>query len=290
MASCEEKTPTLEERDLRLISWNVNARRRQATAQVAALAEREPDIVALQEVTPTTVALLRDAFSVAGLSHAVDSLSLAPQSFTPAGPRRYGLLTASRYALTHFLPPPCPVPWPERVLSLTATTPSGFVEIHNTHVPPGVSNGWVKVEHLAGLYEGLAHISTSQRILCGDFNTPQLELPDGEVVTWAQRVGPDRRWRVARRFRGGTGAEWDAAERRVLSGLAEHDLHDVFRQLHGYEISEASWVHERRDMVVRRRFDHVFASAALRPIRCRYLHEVRITGLSDHAPLEVDFA
>jgi hypothetical protein len=60
--------------------------------------------------------------------------------------------------------------------------------MHTTHIPPGVTNGWTKIEMLAGVYRELAHPSVIPRMLCGDFNTPQLELPTGEVMTWGQRI------------------------------------------------------------------------------------------------------
>jgi exonuclease III len=273
---------------MRLISWNVNARQRQLDAQVAAIAARAPDVVTLQEVTPTTVTALRAALAEAGLPHAADSFALAPPSFQPTGPRRYGQLTASRCELTAEAPGRFSLPWPERVLTVTLRTPGGEVEVHNTHVPPGSSNGWVKIDQLVGLYDGLARESASPRILCGDFNTPQAELPTGEVVTWAQRRGRIG-WRVARAFRGRPGSTWDAGERQVLTGLAASGLPDVFRLLHGYEVVEASWVLRRGGTVSGRRFDHVFASPTLAPERCVYVHELRERGLSDHSPIEVDF-
>lgn len=63
---------------------------------------------------------------------------------------------------------------------------SGSVELHATHVPPGSSNGWVKIEHLQDLHDGLARPSAVPRILRVDFNTPQAELPSGEIATWGQ--------------------------------------------------------------------------------------------------------
>ena len=100
--------------------------------------------------------------------------------------------------------------------------------------------------------------------------------PDGSV--WARRT-----------IRGEPGARWDAAERSVLRGLADHDLPDVYRTLHGYGVRDFSWVLRRRGRTVRRRFDHVFASRSLEPRSCTYLHELRERGLSDHSPLEVVF-
>ena len=39
----------------------------------------------------------------------------------------------------------------------------------------------------------------------------------------------------------------------------------------------------------RRRFDHIFASKSLNPAECRYLHEVRRKGLSDHSAMMMVF-
>jgi exonuclease III len=274
---------------MRLLSWNLNARRSRIAEQVAVLAERAPDVVALQEVTPSMAAPLSAHLRDAGLAHVVDSFSLAPADFVPSGPRRYGLLTASRYPLTPELPGRFPVPWPERVLTTTAVIGGEAVELHVTHVPPGSSNGWVKIEHLEGLHRGLARPSVVPRILCGDFNTPQAELPSGEIVTWGQRRRRSGDWVVTRTMRGGLGTAWDAAERRVVGGLAEWDLVDVYRHLHGYGRDEASWILRRGASAVGRRFDHVFASSALRPVGCAYLHDFRERGLSDHSPIEAEF-
>ena len=282
--------PTCFGGSMRLISWNLNARRSDVQAQVTALVAQVPDVVALQEVTPTTVAPLRTALREAGFTYATDSFALAPASFAPAGPRRYGLLTASRCEMIAEAPGRFHLPWPERVLSATLLTPGGRVEVHNTHVPPGSSNGWLKIAQLEGLYNGLARTALLPRVLCGDFNTPQVELPSGEIVTWAQRKSRDGTWRVVRTLQGGAGAAWDTGERLVVSRLADWDLADVYRRLHGYATQEASWILRRQGVSIGRRFDHVFASTALQPTWCGYLHALRERGLSDHSPIEVEFA
>jgi endonuclease/exonuclease/phosphatase family metal-dependent hydrolase len=164
---------------MRLISWNLNGRRSDVQAQVSALDVRAPDVVALQEIMPTTVVPLRSALHEVGLTYITDSFALSPASFVPAGPRRYGLMTASRYELHTEAPGRFRVPWPERVLSVAVLTRGGRVEVHNTHVPPGSSNGWVKIAHLEGLYGGLARPAPLPRVLCGDFNTPQMEFTTG---------------------------------------------------------------------------------------------------------------
>jgi hypothetical protein len=68
-----------------LISWNLNGRRAKAAAQIGAILEREPDVVALQEVTRTTLPVLRAALAEGGLTQFADSFSLAPRDFLAAG-------------------------------------------------------------------------------------------------------------------------------------------------------------------------------------------------------------
>ena len=76
-----------------------------------------------------------------------------------------------------------------------------------------------------------------------------------------------------------------AAELAMLRGLGPYDLEDVFRALHGYADPAPSWHGLRRGY----RIDHVLASGALRPSSCRYVDEVRVGRLSDHAAVEAVF-
>ena len=274
---------------LRLISWNVNGRRR-SDEQLHPVFERRPDIIALQEVTAASLPRIRETLIAAGLLYISDSFALAPDLSELTGPRRYGELAASRWPLTPEAQGRFHIPWPERVLTSHVDAGGRRIAIHTTHIPPGASNGWIKIRTLTGLFEGLAVPSDVSRILCGDFNTPQAETLDGQVVTWAQRPIRSGGWRVARAFRGGSGEAWDAAERGVLTGLARFDLVDVYRATNGYARTAASWVARRGDSTIRRRFDHVFASQDLRPIACQYLHDLRERGLSDHSPIEADFS
>lgn len=274
---------------MRLISWNLNARRAKAPLQVAALIAREPDIVALQEVTKSTLPILRAALIAGGLTNVEDSFSLAPDGFDAKGPRRYGQITASHYSLSSMPPTLFALPWPERVLSVRVDVNRRALDIHNTHIPPGSGNGWTKIAMLNGIHAALAVSASVPRILCGDFNTPQHETATGEVITWGQRRSSDGSWRVVGTRRGGPGAEWDAGERQVLTGLADYDLIDVYRALRGYTETDSSWVLSRGGKETGRRFDHVFASSALRAVSCSYLHHLRVSGLSDHAPIEVEF-
>ena len=270
---------------IRLLTWNLNARRR-IDRQAAAIAGRKPHIVALQELTPNSIRGWREHFAATGLQNLIDSFSQAPP-WPPVGPRKYGLLIASCFPLVYHTSEQ-KVPWPERILSVEVATPNRSINVHTTHIPPGSSNGWLKIEMLEAVAAVTAEKSQSPSILCGDFNIPQIELSDGCIVTWGQDL-VDGKPRVRRRWRGGSGERWDAAERVVMLGGASQRFIDAYRQLHGYAREEFSWFVNRRGRRVGRRFDHAFCTRHIKIRRCEYVHAVREEGLSDHAVLEVDF-
>jgi exonuclease III len=258
---------------VRLLSWNVAGRSAKLDAQAAAVDRREPDLLALQEVRAGTLRRWEEALSAAGLPHIADSSELLES-------RRNFNLIASRWPLQALEPLISQESGeefhPERYLGAVVQASVGELELHNAHLPPGVTRGLIKVRTFETLYERLAVRSDRPRILCGDFNTPQLEEASGEVVTWADhhREHFDR---------------WDAAERSILTGLAQWDLADVYRGLHGYEPQEASWTLRRGGRKLGRRFDHVFASRSLNAVSCEYIHGWREEGFSDHSAIEAEF-
>ena len=271
---------------MRLISWNIAGRVQKQPGQVEAVAERSPDVVALQEITLSTGPLWRSALPALGLPYVADTVDLAVRSG-----RRYAVLIASRWPLRTLSPQAFDLPWQERLLSVTVAGPGGTLELHNTYIPTGASKAGArfKLETLEGLYTGLACAAKRPRILCGDFITPQAETERGELVTFAQTLKPNGEVRPKRTVMGIAGTRWDSAERSVLRGLAPYDLSDVYRQLHGVQGQDVSWYAKNRDRLFGFRLDHVFAAQALNPIRCRYLHPWREQGLSDHAAMEVLF-
>ncbi len=261
---------------MRLISWNINFRIN-CVQHVTALAVHNPDMVALQEVNPNCLLELRDKLSLIGLGHIINNASLVAESDR----KHYCGLIASRWPVTPLSQDKFEVPFPESVLSAIFSTPEFNLEIHSVHVPPGSSHGSDKIKTFDGVYKYLTQNTYSPRILCGDFNSPRLELPNGQVFTWGQT----ERGNIKKGREG-----WDTGERSVIQGLAVYDLIDTFRLIHGYEKQEFSIAMKHKDKMTYRRFDHVFASKILNPIACCYLHELRVQGLSDHAPLKVDFS
>ena len=264
---------------MRIVSWNVARRNSRLAEQAAALARREPDVVALQEVTHRTLPLWRAALETIGLAGVRTSLDHADQARAPAARRGTGVLLSSRTSLADASA--LSVPWPETAVAAVASPAStGAVELHCVHVP-NAANGWVKVRTLEAIRGGLANTRRVPRVLCGDLNTPRRELPDGEVISFARdsrgRLRPER------------GTEWDDAELGVVPRLRELGYRDAFRALHGYAKSEPSWTWRRiAGHDGGWRLDHLFASEELRPTAATYHHAWRDQGLSDHSALEVD--
>jgi exonuclease III len=258
---------------LRVITWNVNRRVSRLAEQALALAEREPDVVALQEVTARTAPLWAAALPTIGLGHVRCSLDAADAAREPRSRRRTGVLVAARTPALQTAPA-LAVPWPETALAARV----GEVRVDAVHVP-NAANGWVKARTLQAVRAGAE--PDGPRIICGDFNTPRREHADGTVISFArdsrERLRPER------------GQEWDEAELGVVPGLRDLGYADAFRALHGYGRPEPSWTFRRiAGHSGGWRLDHLFASSALRPVAARYHHAWRDADLSDHSALEAD--
>ncbi len=94
----------------------------------------DPDVVALQEVTSYTSELWREAFVREEWRAFVLQLRSSTEFVSPTGPRRYGLVLASRLALVTHDPDRFHAPWQEPVLSAAIHVHSGSIEITTTHV------------------------------------------------------------------------------------------------------------------------------------------------------------
>ncbi len=270
-----------------LLSWNLNARVKNINEQLDAISGHNADVLAFQEVTKGSKDKLKENLQSRGYEYVVDSFSLSREPDELTGKRKYGQLIASKYKIK----PQDPnsengfeVPWKERILSADIFTEKGKIELHTTHIPPGASNGWIKIEMLEGIFKKLNIKTNKLRILCGDFNTPQIELKDGTMFTFAQRLKISDNNIVNVNLRASRGSSWDDGERNVIEKLKYNDLEDVYRKIHGYSKQDYSW-HVNHGNKIGRRFDHIFASAELKPVKCFYDHEVRERGLSDHSAM-----
>ena len=255
---------------MKLLTWNVAGRVGRLPEQAAAVASAGADLVALQEVSPRTLAEWEVALAGVGYAHRESAVGLAARERR----RPLGVLTAAREPLER-LPTP-DVPWPERVLCCLIDG----VEVINLHSPIAPAPDLAKVRTHEAVAAYLAAHPRSPRVLCGDLNTPRREHEDGSVLTFAHdtngRMRPER------------GERWDAAERALVHTLrAEHGWVDAYRALHGYGHREASWTfaQDRGGW----RLDHVLVHG-LTPVAAAYAHEWRRAGLSDHSALVVDLA
>jgi len=265
---------------MKIISWNVANRIKKQSLQLDALLSEEPDVIGLQEITNKTFPLWSKGLKKAGYDHIASSLDVYENKIDSIGPRRYGIVIASRWPLQLIDQSLLSIPWPERLLSVLIQNPKGNFEFHAAHIPCGSSHGWLKIDTFVGIYNFLAGNNNKYpRILCGDFNSPQAETIEGEIITWGQKIFKSSQVKIINRF--GKGDAWDRGERNIIEGLAEYDLPDIFRLLNGYETNDFSWILTR--------FDHIFASKELNPKVCHYLHSLRDNKLSDHSAIEGAF-
>lgn len=135
---------------MKVLSWNVNARTRLMRRQLDAVRSRHPDVVTLQEITAATRAGWHSGLAESGLGWGLDSLGVTAGAVDVRGPRRYGLLVAARFPLAG-LAMQARLPWPERFFGVHVQAPMGRVDVFTAHVPPGSSNGWIKVETFEGI-------------------------------------------------------------------------------------------------------------------------------------------
>lgn len=268
---------------MRLISWNVAVRIKALPRQAWYLASRSPDLVALQEVTPNSAILWRQALQNIGLPNICARTGIAGEPLS----RQRGVLIASRFPLEPARSREIRAPWPEKALSVEVAAPAADFDLHSVYAPPGVSDRQAKINAINAACRALENAPDRPRILVGDFNAPMIETPDGRIATWAQTVRPDGAFRL---IDGPLRPEQDAAERRLMLGLPARGLRDLYRSLNGYRDRGYSWtIKNRGRWITPRRFDHAFASHHIQARRCIYNHAPRLANLSDHAPLELDF-
>jgi exonuclease III len=221
---------------MKVLTWNLNNRKRDSLHQVLFVTDREPDIVVLTEVHPSRIDLWREALKGYDVAHTT-SVSERPRALLLASKDQK--LCARKRLGGHVIR--------AQVGALTAV---------GAHIPNASNNGSPRKMHF------LRYLAVQQGdpiIVAGDFNCPKSELPDGSIVGWGK---PDQR----------------SVEETLFKRF-----HDAFREQHGFEREEWSWIAQNGQ---RRRFDHVLYRG-LRPTFAEYLDH---QALSDHRALEVHFA
>lgn len=273
-------------REFSCFTWNTAKRIKYSEEQTNFINYFKPDVVALQEVLINADKKLKELLST-NYKNIISSFDLAPDLKILTKKRMFGQIIASNFKLEPNDPKDFNVPWQERVLSVKLFIDNSEIYFHTTHIPPGSGNGWIKIETLEGIYERLKENKDNLNILCGDFNTPKEEDFKNGMVSFAQRINTKGEAKIRSSFRGGDGARWDRGERNIIVGMKKHGIEDSFRTLYSYNTQEYSWRFRRKDKVLKRRFDHFFASNKLKVISAKYLHNQK--RISDHSPLIVEY-
>jgi endonuclease/exonuclease/phosphatase family metal-dependent hydrolase len=271
-------------KEFSVLTWNTAKRLKHAPGQVEFIHKLSPDIIALQEIIPSTEQKLRSLL-LKTYPHILSSFELVKDHSNLVKKRMFGQLIASRFPLRAINPKKFNIPWTERVLSVTALLGDLTIDLHTTHIPPGSSNGWLKVEMIDGIVQYFKDHQENPQILCGDFNTPQKETVNDGVITFAQRIKSDGKVVLRNRFRGGLGADWDTSERSLFTQLNSHGLRDAYRLQHPDNFDAFSWLFHRKGKEFKTRFDHMFVDKRLHLQTCEFINDQG--SLSDHAPLLV---
>ena len=291
---------------MRLLSWNVNGRvETAARRQLDAVLAREADVIALQEVKVSSYADWCRGRLAAGYSviSAVDLVALpyppppyppppypAPPFPPPGGSeqvhRTYFNLLAARQPIAQLRglsfadADEALYAFPEKFVAARVVVDDTEVDVHNAHLPPGVSRGEVKVHHFEAIRRRADQDPSHPRVLCGDFNAPWSEDADGPLIDGAPE-GPDEPSR------------WVKAEASIV---ANPEMRDVYRDVHKVgEPFPASHFTGQKEPRTPHRYDYIFASRELTATSCDYLTAwMEIDGdqgrLSDHAAVEADLA
>lgn len=271
---------------MKLLSWNTAKRLKKVPQQYDLIKQINPDVIALQEIIPSTELefkkLLKNKYP-----HIGSSFELATDLTILKNKRMFGQLIASKYPFTPLDPENFKIPWPERVLSVSAKIGNEKLHIHTTHIPPGSSNGWIKIDTIKGIVDYFSDKSDYDQILCGDFNTPQKEDEKNGIITFGQTIRASGQVVTKKQFRGGLGVEWDKVERSLFNELIEYGLIDLFRELNPSNYEEYSWQFIRKNRAFNKRFDHIFADTRLKAISCNYHNSP--SELSDHRPIVAEF-
>ena len=126
------------------LTWNVAKKKKLIEQQISFINQISADIVALQEITVKTEYEFKKNL-IKSYPHIISSFELISDPSILINKRMFGQLIASKFPLVAISPDEINIPWPERVLSVRI---SGEKEMlfYTTHIPPGSSNGWIKIE------------------------------------------------------------------------------------------------------------------------------------------------
>ena len=256
-------------------SWNVNYRKFK-DSHFAFLREVQPDILALQEVTPDFFTKLSSS-NLFPNSHY--TLGYIQHDVKPSHPCAILSSTDIRLRNPSLIPD---LPFPEKCMIVDAELNATIIKVCSFHTPPGASVKELKPQSLVLLAEWLK--TRDRPVVLGiDANAPKADHPDIKKNEW-----------------------WWPDEPKLLGEQRIHDLRDAFRD---YLMSNP----DMRQTIVQdrpkgplavshitgkghnpkeRRYDFIFVTPDIKVKKVEYIFEEACAAGSDHAlvyaQLEVD--
>jgi exonuclease III len=238
---------------LRLLSWNILAGGGSRCAPILEVLRRyDPDIITLQETMPGRATSLCDVLGGAGYAYRLSA---------PLGRHDRGQCVLSRIPLARVAGPRPPH---------ARINPRGWLEVElvgyglRLAAVYGPPEGVAIPAYWTAAASWLARRASRPFVMLGDYNA-------GASYVDAEGY----------RFRSGV----------AFASLADIGLVDLWRQQHG-DRREHTWFSRPGSLRAGRgfRIDHAFASRAIAEsvTSCRYDHDVRTNGWSDHSLLLVD--
>jgi exonuclease III len=260
---------------LRFASWNVNYRRF-AAQHLAVLQSVQPDVIALQEVSPK----FHHSMTEAGMfGCSLFSLQLLPAQNLGTKARRIGCSIFARepFSLTSGSVLDG-LAFPERSLVASVEAKSLRFTACSFHTPPGSNWDAIKPQTLETLARWLACQATL--LVVGiDANAPKTDHPDIHRNEW---------W-------------WDS-EPYMLGGEPIHMLKDAYRlflEAHPEELARIVQARPRGPLAVSHirgtgirktecRYDFIYVSPGVVVRHASYRFEEAVRAASDHAVVVVD--
>jgi exonuclease III len=242
----------VKRRSVRLISWNILAGGGARCGAILEVLRRyDPDVIALQETMPSRATDLCHVLGKAGYAHRFSTPRLHHRGQCVLSRLRLARITGPRPPHARFYPRG----WLELELIESGLR---LAAVYGPPAGPPIAAFW------SAAADWLTRRTARRFLMLGDFNA------GASLVDAADY-----------RFKAGA----------AFARLAGIGLVDLWRREHG-ESREHTWFSSPGHTRVGRgfRIDHAFASPAVaeRVTSCRYDHQVRELGWSDHSLLVVD--
>jgi len=266
---------------MQVVTWNVRRKDADVLDALEKASQRmgELHLVTLQEVRVQVPDSFRDRLVKMGLRHVhypkrldvpcQDHINLIASCW----PLEAVELRYERKAL----------PQPQALTEVLVKVGGNSIAVTTAHMPNASEFGWDKIKTFRVLKKRVEGAKDRPCIVTGDFNEPRYSILHGRVHTWGQKEGrfEYERWKDDEGRPDG-GKKWDEAVRWLFEMEDEPRLRHAYWEARGHPAKAPSHINHGQP----RWFDHIFVSRKFFRVKeCKYLHELRGPGLSDHSAL-----